>query len=242
MVQSAGMPERYAPDQSSRPNIPSRARAAALMSVPAGTDGVRLALLAAILYNPLILVGYLLYLYGPSGRCVAGPLCDFGDYPGFLQIVVLLIGVWLLWLLLVVGVRRVLEAPGWHGRLTRWLRALSDHDSVRELLGVYAVALILALVVALLAGDLTPTTLILGAFTAGVSVRAALIRDEPGAPAAVPVSAMAREDTPQYAPEYAPQYVPPYATAPRYTPRYAPPSSVPPSAVTPPATWEGQEL
>ena len=38
-------------------------------------------LAVAAIYNPAILVGYLLYLYGPSNSCVLGGLCSFGSFP-----------------------------------------------------------------------------------------------------------------------------------------------------------------
>jgi hypothetical protein len=79
----------------------------------------------------------------------------------------------------VVVVRRILEAPGWQGRLTRWLRALSEYESVKELLGVYAVAMMVALLISFMAHVLTPATLILGGFTVAVSLRASLLRDLP---------------------------------------------------------------
>jgi hypothetical protein len=142
-------------------------------------EPVRLWLLTAILYNPPILIGYLLYLYGPSQRCVAGPICQFGTYPGYLQIILLLAGAYMLWLLMVVGVRRLLVWPGWQARPARALRAISEYESVRELLGVLGVLLMVAMVLALLGHRLTPTTLILGAFTAGVAIRAAFVRDDP---------------------------------------------------------------
>jgi hypothetical protein len=165
------------------PTTSAHAYSAAAGSGPAvaaqPVEPMRLTLLTAILYNPLILIGYLLYEYGPSQRCMAGPLCQFGSYPGYLQLVLVGVGAWLLWLLLQVGIRRVLESPGWQGPLPRALRAISAYESVRELMGVLGVALMAFLVVALLSGHLTTTNLILGAFTAGVSIRAGLVRDDP---------------------------------------------------------------
>jgi hypothetical protein len=219
----------------------SRALSAALPS-SGTTDPARLGVLAAILYNPLLLVGYLLYLYGPSAHCVAGPLCKFGTYPGAIQIVLLLLGIWLLWLLLVVVVRRILEAPGWQGRLTRWLRALSDYESVKELLGAYAVALLVVLLISFMAHVLTPTALILGGFTAAVSIRAALLRDLPrDLPHEAPTLADPGRSRPRGAVPItslpiapAPFSTPPFSTPPFSTPSFsstplaAPPLPAPP--------------
>jgi hypothetical protein len=152
-------------------------------------EPVRLLLLTAMLYNPPILIGYLLYVYGPSKTCIAGPICKFGTYPGFLQIVLLLAGAWLLWLLIAVGVRRVLEWPGGQGWLASALRGISDYESVRELLGVLGALLLVAMVFALLGHRLTWTSLILGAITAGAAIRAAFFRNDLVVVAAQPAPA-----------------------------------------------------
>ncbi|HEU5344846.1 MAG TPA: hypothetical protein VFU60_10900, partial [Ktedonobacterales bacterium] len=44
----------------------------------------RLALLAAALYMPLILLGYALYLHGPTD-CVVGAVCSLDTWPAFAQ-------------------------------------------------------------------------------------------------------------------------------------------------------------
>ncbi len=249
---------------------PNASAPRARLATPATSTGlpappvepVRLTLLAAILYNPPIIIGYLLYLYGPSQHCVAGPLCKFGTYPGYLQIVLILLGAYLLWLLLAVGVRRVLESPGWQGWLPRTLRAISDYESVRELLGVLGVVLMVFMVIALLSGRLTPTTLILGAFTAGVSIRAALIRDDPALAAAQPTVAPQPAAPPRApsAPSTPSGRTPLYSTPAEDTPSassasYGPPNAPPippeflpppellaPSDTTQPSRWEGQAI
>lgn len=157
---------------------------------PAVREAVRqvrrrqLALLAAILYNPVILVAYLLYTYGPSRACVAGPLCSFGAYPGVFQVLLVLVGAALAWLLLAVVIRRALEAPGRQGPVARALYALSDFGALRELLGIYSVLLLLGIIFALLGHRLTPTAAIVAVFTVVVSLRCALVADPPAAPPA----------------------------------------------------------
>src|SRR5579863_5370936 len=70
-----------------------------LASPPPPLNGSQRALLAALVYNPLALVGYLLYLYGPSNVCMAGPFCGFATLPSPLQAFLMLLGAVALWLL-----------------------------------------------------------------------------------------------------------------------------------------------
>ncbi|HET9980076.1 MAG TPA: hypothetical protein VFQ32_06520, partial [Ktedonobacterales bacterium] len=59
---------------------------------PVGHFTPRMLLALAAIYNPAILIGYLLYNYGPSNSCVLGGLCDFGDFPGIIQVFLLIVG------------------------------------------------------------------------------------------------------------------------------------------------------
>src|SRR5512146_1261338 len=51
----------------------------------------RLALLAAALYMPVILLGYALYLHGPTD-CVVGAVCSLDTWPAFAQGLLLALG------------------------------------------------------------------------------------------------------------------------------------------------------
>jgi hypothetical protein len=147
----------------------------------AGLFSARFALLAAMLYNPFILIGYLVYAYGPT-TCVAGPLCHFDTFPGALQVLLILAGCALLWLLLYVVVERALEAS--HARQNRYERVLSsmsDYPTMRPLLAGYGAALALALLIALYTRHSTAPAAVVGAFTAIVSLSGALAGRRPRA-------------------------------------------------------------
>jgi hypothetical protein len=159
--------------------IPSRAPASA--PADGGPFSPRFALLAAMFYNPLILVGYTLYAYGPT-TCVAGPLCRFDTFPGLFQVLLIAAGCALLWLLLFVAVERALEAP--HARQTRYERLLSDmsdYPALRPLLAGYGSALLFVLFVAVYTRHASAPAVVVGAFTAIVCLYGALSGRRPRA-------------------------------------------------------------
>jgi hypothetical protein len=125
------------------------------------------------------LAAYLIYLYGPADHCIAGPACGFVTYPPLLQGVLLLVVAVALWLVVNVIVRHTLEAPGWHGRIVRGVRAVSEYRLLRPLLGIYGVAMVVALLGGLFYGRLTPAALIFGGVSAFVCLRCALARPLP---------------------------------------------------------------
>jgi hypothetical protein len=151
-----------------------------------GLISPRLALLAALLYNPPILAGYLLYQYGPNVSCVAGPLCAFDSFPAPLQVVAILAGSLLLWLLLYLLVARRLELP--RRQQSGFQRALSDLSAfrtVRPLFAGYAAVLALALVVALANHRLTLPIFVLAAVSVAVCLYGALGAQEAPLEAAI---------------------------------------------------------
>ena len=140
-----------------------------------GLFSPRLALLATALYNPVILIGYLVYLYGPVSSCVVGPLCSFDQYPGIIQVPLLLASALLLWLVLALSLQRAIEAQGpRQPALLRALAALSDYRRIRDLLLLYGVLLGAALVLGLQRHAMTLPAFVLGGFTALVCCFAAL--------------------------------------------------------------------
>jgi hypothetical protein len=154
----------------------------------AGLVSPRLALLAAMLYNPPILAGYLLYQYGPSVSCVAGPLCAFDSFPAPLQVLAMLAGSLLLWLLLYLLVARGLELP--RRQQSGFQRALSDLSAfrtVRPLFAGYAAVLALALVVALANHRLTLPIFVLAAVSIVASLYGALGSQQSPLEAATPL-------------------------------------------------------
>jgi hypothetical protein len=159
-----------------QPSYPSPMVVVEPVTAPPPLEGRRQALLAALVYNPLMLGAYLLYLYGPGNSCVAGPFCSFGALPTVVQAILLLLGAGLLWMLITVGVRWLLDATPWHSWFARGVRALTEYRLVRPLFGIYGSAILVGLLVGLFMWRLTPAALIIGGSTAFVCLRCALGR------------------------------------------------------------------
>jgi hypothetical protein len=127
----------------------------------------RVTLLATLLFNPVILVGYYLYLYGPGNTCVVGPVvCNFGDYAAIVQIAIIVAGCVTIWLLLVLLARWLVEARyGERNVLVRGLRALTNTSSIRPLLLIYGLLLLGGVVAGFLKRELSPPIVALCLFT-----------------------------------------------------------------------------
>jgi hypothetical protein len=127
----------------------------------------RVTLLATVLFNPIILVGYYLYLYGPGNTCVAGPvICSFGDDAAIVQIAIIIAGCVAIWLLLFLLARWLVEARyGERNILVRSLRAITNTSSIRPLLLVYGLLLLGGLIVGFLKKELSPPIAALCLFT-----------------------------------------------------------------------------
>ena len=146
-----------------------------------------LALLAALLINPIILIGYYLYLYGPGTTCVAGSLvCNFGNYPAIVQVALMAGGcvvLGLVLLLLMLGLalfhlaRRLVEAPsGERNPLIRGLSALTDASRIQPLLLTYGLALLVGLCIGLLKREISPPIVVLSVLTIFACLQSALAR------------------------------------------------------------------
>lgn len=127
---------------------------------------MRLALFTLVIYNPLILIIYLIYLYWPSQSCVVGALCGFDRFPGMLQLLLVFMGGALLWLLLYVFLMRAIESPGAKDPVTRALRDLVDYRRVRLLLAISGVLLVVLLFLTIVNGHATWITTPVALFTA----------------------------------------------------------------------------
>jgi hypothetical protein len=136
----------------------------------------RLSLLATVLLNPIILVGYYLYLYGPGNTCVAGPLvCNFGEYAAILQIGIILAGCIAIWLLLFLLARWLVETPhGERNQLIRGLRAITDTSKIRPMLLAYGLLLALGLSIGLVKHQINPPIAVLCLFTIFACLHSAL--------------------------------------------------------------------
>jgi len=127
----------------------------------------RVTLLATLLFNPIILVGYYLYLYGPGNTCVAGPvICGFGNDAAIVQIAIIVVGCVSIWLLLSLLARWLIKARyGERNVLAHGLRALTNTSNIRPLLLLYGLLLLAGVVVSFLKRELSPPTAALSLFT-----------------------------------------------------------------------------
>jgi hypothetical protein len=127
----------------------------------------RVTLLATLLFNPIILVGYYLYLYGPGNTCVAGSvICSFGNDAAIVQIVIIVAACAAIWLLLSLLARWLVEARyGERNVLVRSLRALTNTSSIRPLLLIYGLLLLAGVVISFLKRELSPPIAALSLFT-----------------------------------------------------------------------------
>jgi hypothetical protein len=142
-------------------------REAQLVAHPAARHAPRVTLLATLLFNPIILVGYYLYLYGPENTCVAGPvICSFGNDAAVVQIAIIVATCVAIWLLLSLLARWLVEARyGERNVVVRSLRALTNVSGIRPLLLIYGLLLLAAVVVSFLKRDLSPPIAAVSLFT-----------------------------------------------------------------------------
>jgi hypothetical protein len=124
-------------------------------------------LLATLLFNPITLVGYYLYLYGPGNTCVAGPvICGFGDDAAIVQIAIVLAVCATIWLLLLLLARWLVGARVEERNvLVRNLQALTNTSTIRPLLLIYGLLLLAGVTVAFLKQELSPPIAALSLFT-----------------------------------------------------------------------------
>ncbi len=115
---------------------------------PVGHFTPRMLLALAAIYNPAILVGYLLYTYGPSNSCVLGSLCNFGSLPGLFQVFLLLAAEGTLGALLFVPLWWLLsESRPARDAISRTARDMVRFVTIRPLMVSYSMVLLLLLVV-----------------------------------------------------------------------------------------------
>jgi hypothetical protein len=122
----------------------------------------RLALLAAALYMPVILLGYALYLHGPTD-CVVGALCSLDTWPALAQVLLLALGFIALYL---VGVRPLAtlldDRQPARSELARTLRQASRFETIRPLLAIFGALIALLLIAGIVARSLTFPAFVIG--------------------------------------------------------------------------------
>lgn len=139
----------------------------------------RLALLATALYMPVILIGYALYLHGPTD-CVAGPLCSLGQASAFAQALLIALGFLLLY---VIGVRPLAalldERQPAQSEVARTLRRAARFETIRPLLAIFGGLVALTLLVGIGLRTLTFPAFVIGASVAALLFTLAALAEPP---------------------------------------------------------------
>lgn len=136
---------------------------------PVGRFSTRMLLAIAAIYNPAILVGYLLYSYGPSTSCVLGGLCNFGSFPGIIQLLLLVVGAGTLGAVIFVPLWWLLdEARPARDIISRTARDATRFVTIRPLMVGYGLILLLLLIIGLLTHRIPAPLFLLGLSSAAV--------------------------------------------------------------------------
>jgi hypothetical protein len=130
---------------------------------PVGHFTPRMLLAVAAIYNPAILIGYFLYIYGPSNSCMLGGLCNFGDFPGIIQLFLLIVGAGTLSAIVFVPLWWLLdEARPARDIVSRTARDMMRFVTIRPLMVGYGILLVLLLIIGLLIHRVPPPLFLLG--------------------------------------------------------------------------------
>ena len=130
---------------------------------PAGHFTPRMLLALTAIYNPAILLAWLLYLYGPSNSCIFGGLCSFGAFPGILQLLLLTAGAMTLGAVIFVPLWWLLDEnrPA-RDVVSRTARDMVRFVTIRPLMVCYGLALLLLLIAGLVIHRIQPPVFLLG--------------------------------------------------------------------------------
>lgn len=130
---------------------------------PVGHITPRMLLAVAAIYNPALLIGYFLYIYGPSNSCVLGGLCGFGGFPGIIQVFLLIVGAGIFMAVVFVPLWWLLdEARPARDIVSHTARDMMRFVTIRPLMASYGVVLALLLIIGLLVQRVPPPLFLLG--------------------------------------------------------------------------------
>lgn len=167
---------------------------------------LQVAFLTALIYNPAALVICFIYSYPLSPQCYAGPFCHFDQFPGGLQVMLVLLSVVLTWLI-AWGVIRIGIALGASNGLQERIRSQIAFRELRGALAATGVALMALLIVAMAAGRASLPLVVFGLLTSALLFSSAVAGAQAGNVTPQPVP---RVTTPFGAPRQPqPQTAPP---------------------------------
>jgi len=130
---------------------------------PVGHITPRMLLAVTVIYNPTLLIGYLLYNYGPTNSCVLGGLCGFGGFPGIIQLFLLIVGAGVLTAIVFVPLWWLMdEARPARDIVSRTARDMMRFVTIRPLMASYGFVLALLLIIGLLVHRVPPPLFLLG--------------------------------------------------------------------------------
>ena len=130
---------------------------------PVGHITPRMLLAVTVIYNPTLLIGYLLYNYGPTNSCVLGGLCGFGGFPGIIQLFLLIVGAGALTAVAFVPLWWLLdEARPARDIVSRTGRDMMRFVTIRPLMVGYGFILAVLLIIGLLFHRIPPPLFLLG--------------------------------------------------------------------------------
>ena len=142
---------------------PTNGATTPLQRPPVGHITPRMLLAVAAIYNPAILIGYLLYNYGPGNSCVLGGLCGFGGFPGIIQLFLLIVGAGVLTAVAFVPLWWLLdEARPARDIASRIARDMVRFVTIRPLMVGYGFILAVLLIIGLLFHRIPPPLFLLG--------------------------------------------------------------------------------
>ena len=130
---------------------------------PVGHITPRMLLAVTVIYNPTLLIGYLLYNYGPTNSCVLGGLCGFGGFPGIIQLFLLIVGAGVFTAIVFVPLWWLLdEARPARDIVSRTARDMMRFVTIRPLMVGYGLVLALLLIIGLLVQRVPSPLFLLG--------------------------------------------------------------------------------
>lgn len=122
---------------------------------------LQIVFLTALVYNPVVLVLWLLYSYSPASQCYVGAFCAFDQFTGILQLFYFVLGLVITGLLVALALRLLTMLGIGNGWLNSWMQ----FEELRGVSMTYGLVLSVLLVVAIATGRAPLLTVVLALLT-----------------------------------------------------------------------------